>query len=284
MLHGIINNSMKRLDFNAETIEAAENYIYNRAIQLLKFNVVLRGIVVREQGVIAVFGYENEIYHSFYILKQYRGQGWYTTFYKEFKGTILTSSECQMEVYLQVKGIPYKTFTIEDSNEYKVIQNFYGDGKAKRSGQYFMNHIDEGLAILNLIGASDEAKRAYCLHPIFQADADLIKAIPVRFELTDNAVLINVMEYRSVANEYLSTRNINSIDDIRLSPLKDVNDMLVADKVQNKKDFDLYHLDTHPRSVELDWYFRCWLKRLNVTAANMSYFRRKITVKTNQYV
>jgi hypothetical protein len=58
---------------------------------------------------------------------------------------------------------------------------------------------------------------------------------------------------------------INSLDDIRLSPLKDVNDMLIADKIQNRKDFELYHLGTHDRSEQLDQYFKNWLEKLEVS-------------------
>lgn len=40
--------------------------------------------------------------------------------------------------------------------------------------------------------------------------------------------------------------------------------MLVADKVQNYKDFSLYHADTHPRAKELERYFQNWFCRLNI--------------------
>ena len=43
--------------------------------------------------------------------------------------------------------------------------------------------------------------------------------------------------------------------------------MLIADKIQNKKDFELYHKGSHPRSMELDHYFNNWLKRLNISEA-----------------
>lgn len=40
--------------------------------------------------------------------------------------------------------------------------------------------------------------------------------------------------------------------------------MLIADKVQNYKDFRKHHLDTHARADELDFYFKTWLKELDV--------------------
>jgi len=41
--------------------------------------------------------------------------------------------------------------------------------------------------------------------------------------------------------------------------------MLVADKVQNRKDFLAYHKGTHARSDELDYYFKLWLRRLDIS-------------------
>jgi hypothetical protein len=139
-------------------------------------------------------------------------------------------------------------------NEYKIISDFYGDKTTNRSVVKLINHIDEGLYILERIDASDVAKRAYCLHPIVQDDESLNKNKHLLSDI-DSEVIIAVMEYRSVANEYLSKRNIQSIEEIRLSPLKCVNDMLIADKIQNRKDFELYHLGKHERSKELDEYF-----------------------------
>ena len=56
--------------------------------------------------------------------------------------------------------------------EYQAILNFYADRRAQRSNLPLMNHIDEALQILDWIGASEITKRAFCLHPIFQADSD----------------------------------------------------------------------------------------------------------------
>ena len=73
------------------------------------------------------------------------------------------------------------------------------------------------------------------------------------------AALLLAMEYRRVANSYLSTMPIEGFvgftdDRIRL--------MLLADKLQNEKDFRLYHEGTHPRTVELREYFDNWIKVL----------------------
>ena len=57
--------------------------------------------------------------------------------------------------------------------EYQIISDFYGDKITNRSGVKFINHIDEGLYILEKIGSSEIAKRAYCLHPIIQDDKSL---------------------------------------------------------------------------------------------------------------
>lgn len=153
---------------------------------------------------------------------------------------------------------------LDNMIEYKIISDFYGDKITNRSGVRLMNHIDEGLYILEKIGSSDVAKRAYCLHPIVQDDQSLKENSHLLKDI-DSDVIIAAIEYRSVANEYLSKRVVKSIDEIRLSPLKDVNDMLIADKIQNRKDFELYHLGKHERSNELDQYFKNWFERLEIT-------------------
>jgi hypothetical protein len=118
------------------------------------------------------------------------------------------------------------------------------------------------------IGASQRAMRAYCLHPLVQADADLAAHYERLAEYTDDVqVAALALEYRNIANATLSMRPIASPDEIPLSPLREVSDMLIADKVQNRADFVRHHLGIHPRSEELDRYFRMWLERLGVDEA-----------------
>jgi hypothetical protein len=126
-----------------------------------------------------------------------------------------------------------------------------------------MNHIDEGVAILDAIGANLRAKEAYCLHPIYQGEER-------PSDVTDEAVLdstsiLLAIEYKRVANAYLSQHYVSENDAIELSSIAEVNAMLIADKVQNRKDFELYHKGTHPKSRILDGYFKNWLRKLGVS-------------------
>lgn len=153
---------------------------------------------------------------------------------------------------------------IEKSVEYQLIKKFYGDRVAKRSQVPLINHIDEGLIVLKAIGAVETTKRAFCLHPLLQADADLQENYYIS-SFVDHHALLLAMEYRSVANEFLSDKmDLETIPKIRLSPLLEVNEMLIADKVQNYKDFTKYHYGTHPRSEKLNDYFHKWLEALDV--------------------
>jgi hypothetical protein len=160
------------------------------------------------------------------------------------------------------------TNPIRRSVEYKSIAREYGDRRAQRSKVPLILHIDEGIVLLEAIEASETAIRAFCLHPLLQDDASYAANMPRVSDLTDDmTVLATALEYRRVANAALSHREYRSAADIVLSEVRDVNDMLVADKVQNRKDFLRHHVDSHPRSAELDRYFRLWLERLGIDEA-----------------
>lgn len=157
---------------------------------------------------------------------------------------------------------------IRDSDEYRSIAAHYGVRTARRSAVPLIRHIDDGLIVLDRLAANTATMRAFCLHPLIQADADLVAQLPNLDALdTTPSIVALALEYRHVANAALSTREFVDATAIALSPVAEVNTMLVADKVQNRVDFLRYHRATHPRSAALDRYFRLWLERLGVDEA-----------------
>lgn len=147
----------------------------------------------------------------------------------------------------------------------KLIESYYCGKTAKRSGVPYINHIYEGLSILKHYSVGEEVLDAYALHPMFQEDNTLLINMSVYSIAIDSFTMSLVMEYRNVANRGLHCYQVDDPSKIYLSPISDVNLMLVADKVQNRKDFMTYHFGTHPKSKELDIYFKNWLRALKVT-------------------
>jgi len=153
---------------------------------------------------------------------------------------------------------------------FKAAADFYGDRRARRSQVLLLDHIVEGLTVLDTIKATQAAKDAFCLHPLFQGDADLVANMGRLAEFSPTVAAL-VMEYRSQANSALSDRVVLQRGQpvwigapATPGPLPEVRDMLIADKVQNYADFLIYHADTHPRSAELDFYFKHWLTQLHI--------------------
>jgi hypothetical protein len=169
--------------------------------------------------------------------------------------------------YMATNGVPVSAAgRVTGTREYRAIRRFYGDRITRRSMVPLMHHIDEGIAVLATLDAKDVTLRAFCLHPLVQDDADLVTSFRRLTELTDSVQVIALaMEYRRVANACTHRRVIRSVDDIELSPLDEVNQMLAADKIQSRKDFVLHHRGAHPRTAELDKYFQLWLRRLGVS-------------------
>ncbi|MBL8018670.1 MAG: hypothetical protein JNM27_03315 [Leptospirales bacterium] len=165
--------------------------------------------------------------------------------------------------------------------EYKAVRSFYGDRTAKRTKLPYINHIDEALLILEWRGASELTMRAYCLHPLFQGDADLSLSWQRDLSEFDPHALVLAMEYRSIANGYLSRDVISAVSEIRLSPLAEVNEMLVADKIQNRKDFELHFHGPNERISELQNYFSNWLQRLDVDESTYQETRNRLIAATS---
>lgn len=157
---------------------------------------------------------------------------------------------------------------------YQLVEKFYGHARTERSRVPLINHIREGVWLMNHLGAEIAAIEAFCIHPLLQADNDLPRHLPSLLKALNNpsgpgfcspGVLAYAMEYRNIANAGLLTGFLQR-GYVQTSPLPQVNDMLVADKVQNYKDFIQFHKATHAKSKELTDYFECWLRTLNVNS------------------
>lgn len=141
------------------------------------------------------------------------------------------------------------------------ITRHYRDDRAARSQVPLMNHIHEGCAILDSLQAPPDVLRAFCIHPLVQND------IPCKY-YHSQAVMDLALEYKRVANSYLCRpntdhiRTVKQLDEHLGKVSYPVLNMLLADKLQNNKDFFLYHVETHKRSTELTHYFALWLAYL----------------------
>ena len=296
----VISKPMReRFPEDAVGWEEAVFYFRSRATQGLADGVCLLDVTPIEMwGALATFSVEPtdsgavlnpKVYYSVYIFHSHRGQGHYSRWLKENPDkTILTTTDCKLAPFLASRG---RDFTLADPQalewvEYKLVQQFYGDHCAGRTGLHFMNHVDEGLFVMRsgaVQGCSEAAMRAYVLHPLVQGD-DEYASLVARLADTANTesdlvhhvdplVIALAVEYRHTANRYLSQHHAVHFeagvggDGVRLSPCKDVNDMLIADKVQNRKDFDLMHVHTHPKGKLLSSYFDAWLRKLGVSQA-----------------
>lgn len=168
------------------------------------------------------------------------------------------------------------------------IKEFYGNKKAVRSGVPLINHITEGTNILNEFGMLPSVIEAYQLHPMFQDDNELWYNRHKLLKLDSYTVML-IMEYRNIANASLSDivyrdyqtdwHPLRLKRPIKISPIDEVNRMLIADKVQNWKDFKIYHLGNHERSDELDFYFRSWFRALGISEGEALYYERLCTME-----
>jgi hypothetical protein len=153
-----------------------------------------------------------------------------------------------------------------------LIEAFYGERTAERSGLPLINHIHEGLEILDGLGATENAKAAFCLHPMLQNDLDYHNnctrlSADDRVGITEFALAV---DYRRHANAYLCRPSTDhwTQEDIAANVGvlgMEVRHMLIADKQQNQKDFMAHHYGTHERSGQLIRYFHNWLDYLGVS-------------------
>lgn len=71
---------------------------------------------------------------------------------------------------MQITTKQYIEYTTRHTLEYTLIERFYRNKTAQRSGVPLINHINEGIEILFKINQA--AIQPFCLHPLIQNDED----------------------------------------------------------------------------------------------------------------
>lgn len=118
-----------------------------------------------------------------------------------------------------------------------------------------MNHIDEGIAILRKLAADKDVIKAWILHPLFQTDLENFQNRNYGNLKLDIRVVTLGHAYRELANSFLPKDYRNSAP--KVEP-KEIYQMLLADKIQNSKDFYFNTGIEACRREELDIYFGKW--------------------------
>lgn len=274
---------MERLPKNATTEAEVTQYMRTRALQLLSEGYVWCGRLNEKQpgAYTTYFTKDGMQFEAQYVLKQYRGKGIAWKMAESPEHQLITVLDCGVWDFYRATGQnPLLARGMWDTPMYSLISKYYGDRKATRSQVFLMNHIDEGCAILEEIGASVYAKEAFIAHPLVQLDPDLLTNHADVVKAAAHPWVVGLaMEYRSQANAWLSPK-IDSHDGTSPTPgpLPEVRDMLIADKIQNYKDFRLHHYGKHPRSDQLDLYFHRWFDALGLNYDEVERLIRSISI------
>ena len=232
---------------------------YSRSIsKMLRFGYSWQYEIETDQLIRNIFKHEYKMYQSIYIKEKYRNQGLFQKDVNRVPNTIVTLPECNLQQYLEKKNIPH--ILLEDGLEtaYSEIEKYYGDKLAKRSGIPYINHIDEGLGILYLLGASRETKEIFTLHPIYQ---DGFKSTNVN----------NTLMYHFVYYSWLFSRKNYKLEsqtyeyfEKELDANMDLRNIFIADKIQNYKDFML-NKKKYDDFKSIEQYFLWWFDTLEVS-------------------
>jgi len=301
---------VERFDYNAPTVPLAANYFRNRAFQLLADGFQWSGEVTplhwesNEWGAETTYLRDGDEYYSTYVLANARGDGHMKRYLPKMASMgagFVTTGPCKVYELLSryVKNVQLVGEHLEWP-AYRAVERFYESRQAERSGLFLMNHVDEGVAILRQYGLNNvedkEVLSAFMLHPLVQRDEDLafnwerLRPRPryqhdggyVYHETPqDLEALMLALEYRNIANQFLSPMEhhpgYENHEKIALSH-PSVSFMLLADKVQNYKDFLAHHKESHHRARFLDRYFKQWFRRLDLSLDDYHALAARITV------
>jgi hypothetical protein len=256
-----------RLNKFADDVADIAAYFQVRSMQLRPFGFEWTGVLEKHDcGYVTTFramAPNGLTYNSFYLPNSMRGRGLGKQLIAKCELPIITMPNCGVTAFIKAcKQAPRVVQGAQKWPDYTLISRHYGSQRAERTGQFYMQHIDEGLFVLTLLGAEDKAKRAYCIHPLVQDDGMVDKWLPILAKEVDAHVLALAMEYRNLANAYLPKHfSLQSAKGINVGVIYAVKHMLIADKVQNYKDF-LLHTPNVGAVDRYIGYFNSWFAAL----------------------
>lgn len=240
--------------------EKVTEYLKNRYIQMKSFcNLFCDPLIIKcPQYQLLLFEEcfyeESQKMASVYLYEEYRGNGRYKEICQKLNQSnyiIVTIEDCGLLNYLKKNGIEHKEVVLPE--ECKIISKYYEGKVAKRTGIPYINHIYEGCRLIE----DEEDRLAFMIHPIFQDG----KEGEVDLSTVKKSIQKLAKEYADIANSYLPKDYLNEPP----TEFGAVRYLLVADKMQNYKDFsnnkDVFSKE---KQKQLDIYFRKWFKALDV--------------------
>lgn len=283
-----------RFPEDAATANHALFYYGNRATQHLWLGWSWDGThTVHDWGIDVVMrGPGGESYRSAYVFPIEAGQGHLTRFLASIGSErFVTSAACtRMVAFLKRHEVAHRIIPRNKTPAYIAIETHYGDHAASRSGLHYINHIDEGLDVLGMLGADADTRAAWCIHPLVQHDDDLGRTLAAdgRQGRGDRArwlssipprAIMLAMEYRHWANNHLSKHDPKVPT---WGPREEVRQMLVADKMQNRRDFErtIRGRPDVPNSDRLDAYFGEWFDALGIEHESYTTWATSVTART----
>ncbi|BBI90576.1 hypothetical protein HYO65_gp184 [Tenacibaculum phage PTm1] len=301
------------LNYDATTpVDILQYYITNvRAINavqqsnsfvLANHDFVLDSVEFFDTHAIAKISNGSMTYTSIYIKADHRGKGVYTDVVKSLSwedSKILTTKSCKLDVdRLESKlGVSFVIANsalddISDSPYIKIIMEAYGDKRTKRTNVPYMNHIFEGMQVINHFKNKytfyelKTALFAYILHPIFQAfDNNHKQVVDKYINFLKSDVIFNSVSYGHEANSYLRYHYQDG-KDLTFNKYENpiVGLALIADKIQNFKDLELwYGNSTHEHYDDLEAYFNVWLQNLGISEYDYKKLRNNL-IKPTSYI
>ena len=259
-----------RIPNDANTYLEVLQYYSVRAMQFAAHQYGWSGIVTpHEHGFLTHFYDARTKYASFYVPEAARGNGLTAEVCKAIDLPFLTIKECNVWQFLESIGAEVKVFdALCETPEYAMISRIYGDRKSKRGKQFLMNHIDEGAALIAYLSKAtttpnDILMKAWALHPVLQDNEPYMQNMAECERTCDPRAVELAIRYRQAANMYLSGI-YRGPNDLLPEFGEDVGILLIADKVQNYKDMQMFNRH-HPKYQILSGYFENWLNVLSIS-------------------